>query len=510
MSIKIKTDSIPIIDSSGLYESPKIQNGLLVLHGFNAGLSIWNRQLICKHGTADQSGELVLAKAEAANQLRHIVVMGGNGFFTTEALRWLADAEISLTMIENDGRILMSQGKSNFPFATLSRRQALAIYQNTGLQAAHWLMNEKLRGQAENLGAMGYSSGRIREEQKVISETVSVEELMLHEASAALHYWNSLEHTPLNFVRKDQKRIPHHWFTLGGRLSPISKRALHAATPGQAIINYTYAVAESLCSIELTAVGLNPDVGIMHTDVDNRRSMALDLIEAIRPDADRLVFEYFRCQIFRKSDFWETERGSVRLGLNVRKAIIRNTFLLESRVREVAMQLRDILSNYKVQGKRRRAVKMGRLELIPVCEYCGEVLPHVKGKPDRRVCDVCLKIQRTAHVSTGNAPGFSWTKSALAKSKRSHHAKQEERLRWEAQYSESELPGVIQRERQRFVTDIFPKLQSVTTYQISKQVEISARYASLIKKGLNVPHPWLYSKFEDCLTIDNDLKMRHK
>jgi len=498
MSIKPKTDSNTSNCGTELHPPPEIHNGLLILQGFNAGLTIWNKQLICRHGTADQSGELALSKAEVANQLRHIVIMAGNGLLTTEALRWLADTAISLTVIENNGRILISQGKGNFPFATLARRQALAIYQNTGLHAAHWLMIEKLRGQAENLDAMGIPSERIRDEMKTIPKLASIQELMVHEGIAAANYWSNLEKFPLNFVRKDQRRIHKHWLKLGGRVSPISKRAMHAATPGQAILNYTYAVAESLCSIELAAVGLNPDVGIIHSDVDNRRSMALDLIEAIRPNADRLVFQYLHNQVFRKSDFWETDRGSVRLGLDVRKAIIHNTFLLEGRVRELAFQLRDKLSGYEATGIRRRAVKMGDIETVPVCEYCGAVLPNRRGVAVRRVCADCLEMHRTANLSAGNTRGFAWTESALAKNSRTTHNKYQERLSWEAQFSEVELPSVIQSERQRFVKEIFPQLQSVTITQISKRVGISLRYASLVKKGLNVPHPCLYPKFEEC------------
>jgi CRISPR-associated endonuclease Cas1 len=508
MSINTNTNSQKLDHGNGICESPKIQDGLLILHGFNAGLSIWNRQLVCRHGTADQSGEIALSKAEVSNQLRHIVIMAGNGLLTTESLRWLADAAISLTVIENNGRILLSHGKGNFPFATLARRQALAIYQNTGLQAAHWLMIEKLRGQAENLDAMSISSKRIRDEMKTIPKLASIQEIMVHEAIAAAHYWSHLENIALNFVRKDQKRIHKHWLTLGGRISPISKRAMHAAIPGQAILNYTYAVAESLCSVELSAVGLNPDVGIIHTDVDSRRSMALDLIETIRPDADRLTFQYFKNQVFRKSDFWETDRGSIRLGLDVRKAIIHNTILLEGRVRELAIQLRDKLSGYEATGIRRRIVKMGDIEIVSVCEYCGAVLPIRRGVAARRVCPDCLEIHRTANLSAGNSPGFTWKEAAITKNSRTTHAKYQERLSWEAQFSEAELPGMIQSERQRFVKEIFPKLQSVTISQISKRVGISLRYASLIKKGLNIPHPCLNHKFQDLFCNSSHLEFK--
>ncbi len=488
--------------SEALPRTPEIKNGLLVLHGFNAGLRVWNRQLVCKYGTFDETGELALSKAQtAANQLRHIVMLAGNGLLTTEALRWLDDAGISLSVIENDGHILLSQGRGNFPFATLARRQALAVYQNTGLEIAHWLMAEKLRGQAENLDRLGMDSKRIRQEMAAIGESASVQELMLHEARAAGHYWGSLERLPLTFIRKDQGRIPKHWFSLGGRISPISKRAMHAATPGQAVLNYTYAVAESLCSIELAAVGLSPEVGIVHTDVDGRRSMALDLIETIRPAADRLNFQYFQQQVFRKSDFWETERGSVRLGLEVRKAIIRNAFLLENQVRDYAAGLRDRLSGYEGKGqRRRRVVECGSLELIPVCEYCGAALPD--RATVRRVCAGCMEIQRTENLSGGNAPGFKWSEIALSKISQTQQVKHQDRLTWEAQFTETELQEVIQRERQRFITEIYPRLQSITVTRLAKQAGVSPRYASLVKKGLNVPHPCLYPKFEECCNIE--------
>ena len=481
-------------------DASEIKNGLLILHGYNAGLHVWNRQLVCKYGTANETGELALSKANATSILRHIVIMGGDGCITTQALRWLASLEISLTMIENNGKVLLSLGRQNYPYATLTRRQALAVYQNYGLKIAHWFITEKMRGQAENLDAIGISSNRIREEMKAIEGTHSAEDVMAHEASAAAHYWMSLEKIPLTFVRKDLKRIPAHWFTLGKRISPISKRAMHAATPGQAMLNYLYSVAESLCSIQLSMIGLNPELGIIHTDVDNRRSMALDLIETIRPDIDRIAFQYFRQQVFSKSDFWETERGSVRIGLEIRKVLIQNVFRLENQTRDYAIKLRDMLSDYNARLPRKRQVMIGSLEIRPLCKYCGAPVEKIKASnTDRLLCNDCIEIQKHEAFSAGNAPGFKWTESALSKHSNTTRIKHQEKWQWEAQFPEGELQEVIQRERQRFILEIMPGLQSCTVTQISKQVGISLRYASLIKKGLNVPHPCLYDKFEDLL-----------
>lgn len=480
-------------------DTSTIDNGLLILHGYNAGLRIWNRHLVCKYGTADETGELALTKADASGVLRHIVMIGGDGFVTTQALRWLASLEISLTLMEANGKLLLSSGRQNYPYATLARRQALAVYQPYGLKVAQWLIAEKIRGQAENLDRLGLSSKGVREELRAVPATRATDELMIHEAKAAAYYWGSLEPIPLTFTRKDKPRIPTRWLTLGKRISPLSKRAMHAATPGQAIFNYLYGIAESICALQLASVGLNPDVGLLHTDTDNRRSLALDLIEPIRPEIDKLAFQYFREQVFAKSDFWETERGSIQLGLEVRKVLIRNAFLVENRALEYAIQLRDLLSDYKTSLSRKRSTRTGDLELVHRCKYCGAPMRKGRTKNEQRfVCPDCNEIQKHEALTKGNAPGFCWTEPALAKHSKTMQARHLDMAQWEAQFPKDELPEVIQKERQRFLVEIFPRLQSIKVYQIAQKVGISPRYASLVKKGLYVPHPCLYPKLEAC------------
>ena len=152
-------------------DTPVIKNGLFVLHGYNAGLYVWNRRLVCKYGTGEESGDLRLSKADASGRLRHIVIMGGDGCVTTQALRWLDSVEISLTMIENNGRVLLSWGASSYPHATLARRQALAVFQEKGLKVAQWLIGEKMRGQAENLDCLRIASDLIRNEMRALAGT---------------------------------------------------------------------------------------------------------------------------------------------------------------------------------------------------------------------------------------------------------------------------------------------------------------------------------------------------
>lgn len=188
--------------------------------------------------------------------------------------------------------------------------------------------------------------------------------------------------------------------------------------------------------------------------------------------------------------------------MEVRKALVHNAFLVENRAFECAVKLRDQLSDYKTCMPKRRSIRMGGLELVHRCRYCG--MPLARRKPGdlaRAYCDDCLRIQKQEKLSRGNARGFRWTEAALAKHSETSSARQLEKAQWEAQFSERELQDVLQRERQRFVQEILPDLRSLTVTQIAKAVGISPRYASLIKQGRNIPHPCLYPKFEGCCSI---------
>jgi CRISPR-associated protein Cas1 len=62
-----------------------------------------------------------------------------------------------------------------------------------------------------------------------------------------------------------------------------------AADPINAILNYLYAILEAESRIALIAVGLDPGLGILHTDQRSRDSLALDLMKSARPAVDQYV-----------------------------------------------------------------------------------------------------------------------------------------------------------------------------------------------------------------------------
>jgi CRISPR-associated endonuclease Cas1 len=136
------------------------------------------------------------------------------------------------------------------------------------------------------------------------------------EAQAASYYFATwTRHLDIPFIERDAARIPDHWRTFTGRGSMLNygRPPRRAADPINAILNYAYALAEADLKLAIAAVGLDPGLGILHSDTKNRASLALDLIEPLRPVIDDAVLELLNRRHLLADDLHETRQGSCRL-----------------------------------------------------------------------------------------------------------------------------------------------------------------------------------------------------
>ena len=79
--------------------------------------------------------------------------------------------------------------------------------------------------------------------------------------------------------------------------------------PFNALLSLTYTLAHAELAIALFGAGLDPYVGFYHQLDFGRESLASDLLEAVRPVADRFCLSLVRKQIVTKDDFSTTESG---------------------------------------------------------------------------------------------------------------------------------------------------------------------------------------------------------
>lgn len=94
--------------------------------------------------------------------------------------------------------------------------------------------------------------------------------------------------------------------------------------PVNALLSFAYSLLTHDCAWALESVGLDSYVGFLHRDRPGRTSLALDLMEELRPCiADRFVLTCINNRIFHKSDFEYRESGGVFLDDNGRKTFLK-------------------------------------------------------------------------------------------------------------------------------------------------------------------------------------------
>lgn len=90
-----------------------------------------------------------------------------------------------------------------------------------------------------------------------------------------------------------------------------------------ALLSFLYAMLGHDCRSALEAHGLDPQVGFLHADRPGRASLALDLMEELRPVlADRLALSLVNRRQLSADDFILEEAGGVRLTDDARKRVL--------------------------------------------------------------------------------------------------------------------------------------------------------------------------------------------
>jgi CRISPR-associated protein Cas1 len=90
-----------------------------------------------------------------------------------------------------------------------------------------------------------------------------------------------------------------------------------------ALLSFVYALVVGDCVSACEGVGLDPQFGYLHALRPGRPSLALDLVEELRPIvADRLVFTLVNRRQVRTTDFEERPGGAVSLDDSGRKTVL--------------------------------------------------------------------------------------------------------------------------------------------------------------------------------------------
>ena len=141
-----------------------------------------------------------------------------------------------------------------------------------------------------------------------VSKARSVDQVRGYEGDAARVYFGVFDH--LITVSKED-----FFFRGRNRRPPLDNV--------NALLSFAYTLLAHDVTAALEGVGLDPAVGYLHRDRPGRPSLALDLLEELRPViADRLVLSLINRKQVRASGFRKTESGGVVMDDATRKEVL--------------------------------------------------------------------------------------------------------------------------------------------------------------------------------------------
>jgi hypothetical protein len=267
--------------------------------------------------------------------------------------------------------------------------------------------------------------------------------------------------------------------------------------PVNAILNYLYALLEAECRLAVAALGLDPEMGVLHMDTTNRDSFACDLMEPIRPDVDAYVLNWIARQPLKRNWFFEERNGNCRLMADLASQLAETAStwarlvapLAEWAVKEIAATTRTQRQTpaTRLTQNRKRALT-GRVFLPKsersvsppnMCSACGNEIHRGTKK-----CGYCAVEDSTLHLTRAATQGriASHTSDAEAKRSKTQQANSATLQEWSASDQPSWLTEKF------YVDNMQPLLVPLSSRAIARHLSVSRGYATEIRRG-RVPHP---------------------
>jgi CRISPR-associated endonuclease Cas1 len=480
--------------------SPQIsRSGVLTLYGYGIRVTMQAGHLHVEDGIGPERQKFRLPRVN--HRLKRLVCIADDGFITLSALRWLSEVGASFVMLDRLGKVRVVTGPTSPGEARLRRAQALALGNGVAVKIARELISVKLSGQEmlvreklKNVNAADLIAGL----QDRLASAYEIDAIRGIESRAAAIYWSAWREVLVLFARKDVNRVPTHWLCFGPRHSPLTGGPRLSVNPANSLLNYTNAVAESECRLAATACGLDPGIGFLHTDTANRDSLALDLIETIRPAIESWLLDWLTSEPLRRSDFSEGTDGNCRISSNLCSKLSETALtwrkLVAPWAEYVAHSLRagrsarggsvPGLKTPLTQAHRReaKAVPVPKPKIpkaAHVCRGCGKPI-----RKEHEDCGTCAVANATGRLVKVARIGRAAAQSPEARAK---HAESERRNAIaRSSWDESSQPAWLTGEF--FSQKIAPLLANVSTSEIRSHIGVSRWYASKIRQGYR-PHP---------------------
>jgi CRISPR-associated endonuclease Cas1 len=486
-------------------------SGICVAHGYGLKLYVHRGHLVVHDGIGRQ--RQTRRYHRATSRLKRLVVIGHTGYITLEALRWIHNAGAALLHIDADGQLLTASTTTGPTHGALRRAQALSSTSEAGVEIARGLLRAKVVGQRSLLADLPggpEAEETIDRSLRDIDVAPDLASLVGAEAQAANAYWGAWSDLPIVIGGIKADQLPDHWRTFGQRHSLLSHGPRQACNPPNAILNYLYALLEAETTLALHAVGLDPALGIFHTDQRNRASISFDAMEAVRPLVDAYVLALVTQRTLSRGDFVETRQGACHLTPQLATRLASTTGTWRHHIAPIAEGIAQALAQTgpttvtmsapltraqhaaawedRAPGRKRRQPRAATLGLPNACRDCGSHLPDRR----KRYCEHCRAERWARHAPRGRDNGAAMLSRLRSEQRDPAHGGRAAETRGRKNAAHQRAVREWKGERadpEVFRNQILPGLSSVAIADLVAATDLSEHYCSLIRLGKKVPHP---------------------
>jgi CRISPR-associated protein Cas1 len=232
------------------------------------------------------------------------------------------EAGVTLTYLSDNGRLVARVDAPRSGNVLLRREQfrradrpedCVPLARSFVAGKLHNARNALLRAARESkqpadVAELNRAASLLGEHIEELVRSSSLDSVRGHEGDSARTYFAALP----RMVRRQREHFARSGRSRRPPLDPIN-----------AMLSFTYALMVQDCVAALTAAGLDPDVGFLHSDRPGRPSLALDLVEEFRTlIADRLVLALINRLQVGPHDFVTRDGGAVEMTTSGRKTLV--------------------------------------------------------------------------------------------------------------------------------------------------------------------------------------------
>jgi CRISP-associated protein Cas1 len=272
-----------------------------------------------------KDGETVLVRVEHENRLRvpiHTlsgVVCFGQVSCSPPLMGFCAENNVALSFMTEHGKFLarvLGPVNGNVLLRREQYRQADSPEASTALARAvvqaklancRTVLLRGMREHGDNAAIAGVGS-RLARNIQMLDKATSVDEVRGIEGDGARSYFCVFD----DLITTGKE---HFFFRERSRRPPLDNV--------NALLSFLYTLLVHDIVGALEGVGLDPAVGFLHRDRPGRPSLALDLMEELRPVlADRLVLSLINRRQVHEDGFEKAEAGGVVMDAPTRKEVL--------------------------------------------------------------------------------------------------------------------------------------------------------------------------------------------